>query len=164
LAGPRLIERDHGWKALVDEVKRLAKQGPVAVAGVMAKTAKRPDGSLTNVDLAVIHEFGTNELPERSFIRASYSKNEDEYVKMAAAATKRWLDAKGRVQMSALLRPIAMKMASDMKAFVTGNFVRPPSSPGVVARKAKKGKQGAATPVTLVDSGKMVGAITWDVR
>ena len=82
-----------------------------------------------------------------------------------------------------LLNLIGMKMAADMKGYITqGAGVPPPNAPATLARKLRKGSwkrkpmpalddfgrlkdPGAAgTPRPLVDTGRMVGSLTWLVR
>jgi hypothetical protein len=157
-------ERDRGWKALTEMLKRMAKAGHYAKAGVMERTAQRPDADLTNVELAVIHEFGTDTVPERSFIRAPYEANRPEYERQAAVAIAALLESQGKLQPKDVLAPIAMKMASDMQAYILDGKVQPPDAPATLERKAKKGSQSGQEPVTLVDSSKLLHSITWEAK
>jgi hypothetical protein len=155
-------ERDHGRKYLDDLTRLLAKQKHYAMAGVLGKTAKRGDGGLTNVELMLMHEFGTSTMPERSVIRKVFSARRAEYEKMLKRGTKLLVQGKFR-QPIQVMRPIAMKMASDMQDFIRQNRVTPPTGPAATQRKRAKGK-GPGDPVTLVYSGKLVRAITWDAK
>lgn len=162
------------------------------VAGVTGSkaTSERPDG-LTNVGLALIHEFGAPEVgvPQRSFILASYRKHHAEYRAMLATAVKRSIVAGVASGLAAaqeytrLLSLIGLKMSMDMKAFVVGGTqVPPPNAPATLARKLAQGKwkgknrpaldefgrlenpDAPGSPRTLVDTGRLVGSITWELR
>lgn len=162
------------------------------VAGVTGKnaTSERPDG-LTNVALALIHEFGAPEVgvPQRSFILASYRKHHAEYRAMLATAVKKAILAglasglAAAQEYTRLLSLIGLKMSMDMKAYVTqGPQIPPPNAPATLARKLNKGKwkrgakpkldefgrledpNAAGSPRTLVDTGRLVGSITWELR
>lgn len=180
----------------LEQLKKMADALTVGdayvVAGVTGKKAEeKSEGKPSSAELAVIHEFGAPEInvPARPFILATFDKHRQEYRRMLTVAVQKGVAAgvasglAGAQEYLRLLNLIGMKMASDIKAYVTqGAGVPPPNSPATLARKLRKGAwkrkpmpaldefgrlqdPGAAgTPRPLVDTGRMVGAITWLVR
>lgn len=177
-----LTDVDRGWKGLLSEAKRLAqRKHSYAKAGVLGQAAleqhEGDDGQvLTNVQLAVIHEFGVpGRVPERSFIRAPFDKHRAEYQALLRTMLGSFLDRK--VNVAQALGVVAMKMAFDMRAYVLdGAGVPPPNAPSTLRRKIAKGywkklspeklaaKIAEGTgPRPLVDTGQMVKTVTHEV-
>lgn len=147
---------------------------------------------LTNVRLALIHELGAPAagIPARPWVSGSYNKNRGTYRDMLTAVVRKAIVAgvtngiDGADTYLQGLKLIGLKMATDMKEYVVGGApIPPPNSPAVLARKLEKGQaelqrrqrkavkagKDPATvkvgdPRTLVDTGRMVGAVTWAVR
>ena len=162
------------------------------VAGVTGDGAtEERDGGMTHVKLALIHEFGCPEkqIPARPFIMPAFFEGKSTYQKMLQAVVRRSIVvgvAKGLEGAKEYMRGlglIGLKMAADMKAFVVGGSpVPPPNAPVTLARKIAKGKwkkgekpatdefgrladpSAKGAPRTLVDTGRMVGSITHEVR
>lgn len=144
---------------LQKNLKEIDARNHVAKAGLFGTNHGSEDG-LTNAELGVIHEYGTANIPARPFIGASFEKNKEGYKASLARAVKATLKATD-FPFTKLLAAIAAKMAVDMKKYVTaGAPIDPPNSPATAARKQAKGS-GTVRP--LVDTGRMVNAITWTV-
>lgn len=179
--------KDTGWKNIAQLVAKLAQEKVEVVAGVLEGPPRAPVGPaqnvpvrdretgrmkkrppkpepLTNVQLAIVHEFGTDTLPERSFIRASYAKGQPLYEKMAGDILKKCLESQGKKRPKDLLPALGMKMASDIKNYIVTSQVRPVQSPATAKRKAAKGSAQASAPTTLVDTGQLLKSVTWLVR
>ena len=140
--------------------------------------AKRPAGDLTNAELGIIHEFGTSRIPARPFIGAAFRKHAEEYRLLFRALVTKFVRAGDRSYLN-VLGLLGAKAAADFKNFVTaGSPIAPPNAASTIARKsrrddqiwqAKATKKGAVregpamAPRTLVDTGRMVGAITYAV-
>lgn len=124
-------------------------------AGVMSGNAQR-DGSeeLTNVDVAYIHEFGSleNSIPERSFVRAPFSKNREKYLDTLAAVVEKSFS--GKMKPAKGLELIGAQMAADMQNEIRRG-IPPANAPSTVARK------NSSKP--LIDTGQLVNSITWAV-
>lgn len=143
-------------------------------AGVIGAAAEADRGAgMTSARLALIHEFGAPEagIPARPFILPSFEKNREAYRRLLIGLIKTAV-FRGQMPFSKALALIGAKMAADMKAFVVGGApIPPPNSPATIARKLAKGAwkgrpapaEGPGSPRTLVDTGRMVGAITWEV-
>lgn len=146
---------------IATELKKLKKG--YAKAGVLASEKERDSGEVSNVDLAIIHEFGSPiaGIPERSFVRSAFTRNRQEYsatLKKLAAAL---IEGKGVQTAEKILGLVGAKMAADMKAAITKG-IAPPNAPAVYARKLAKGSANG-TPKPLVDTGQLLNSITWVV-
>lgn len=181
----------------LEELKKFAQALTVGdayvVAGFTGDAAQKKgsNGRPSSVELGLIHEFGAPEVgvPARPFILASFQKHRAEYRRMLEVAVRKGIAAgvvsgtKGAAEYLRLLNLIGLKMATDMKAYVTqGPPIPPPNAPATLARKMRKGswkkrampaldefgrlkEPGAAgTPRPLVDTGRMVGSITWALK
>lgn len=93
-----LVQAD--FKKLNNFLKQIA-QGWYVDVGIMGKKTNREDGEQTNAEIGFIHEFGTNKIPMRSFLRAP-------------------LFAKTEEILQAMTGPVELKkMAEDFPAFMT---------------------------------------------
>lgn len=175
---------DRGFKRLKKTVEEFkGGRGRVHVkVGVLGKSKEREGGKVSNVDLAMIHEFGAPEagIPERPFIRGSYDKHEAEYGEFLKKGLTQVFA--GKMSAKQALGLVGAKAASDVKAYVTsGPQIPPPNSERVWLEKMNKGADKLysrnakrkkpiegpfmpkKTPRTLVDSGQMVNSVTWQV-
>lgn len=154
---------DRGWNSLHVAMKAAARADSHVKVGVLGdKKNKRRDGEISNVELAVIHEFGTSTIPARSFIWATFEANRAKYKGLLKEQLTAIYKQKSTIEKA--LGILGATMASDIKARIAAG-IPPPNSPEVYARKAAKSYSGAApgSPVPLVDTGQLLGAITWAV-
>lgn len=173
-------------KQLVERLKKDLRGAHVKV-GVLASAGTREDdedaGPASNLEVAIYNEFGAPEanVPERSFLRASFLKNKPEYVqhleRLLKAAVERGYDVhKG-------LGIIGLKATNDVRSFIKdGEHVPPPNAASTIRRKVEKGRwkieqdhkktgaaiealeaEAAANVRTLVDTGQLVNSITHEV-
>jgi hypothetical protein len=151
---PSIIDKDHGWAALFKRVKEI-KDSYVKV-GVLADDAKGgmhvPGADLTVAEIAVVHEFGAGIVPERSFVRSTFDARREELVELGKKLMTGVID--GKIKLKPALDVMGSTLATAMKRKITeGAGVPPPNAPSTVAAK------GSSRP--LVDTGRMLGAITW---
>lgn len=89
-------------------------------------------------------------IPERSFLRAGYDKHRDDVLKKS---TKMVVDvASGSMSPDALYKGVGLELSSKIKDYATDL-----STPGKHPFTLDRG--GGGNP--LVDSGDMIGGITW---
>lgn len=122
-------------------------------SGVQANEATIDRDGITNAELAVIHEFGTTNNPERSFIRAPFDANVKSYDKLLKSGVK--AITAGRASKEKVLGVIGLKMVSDSVDAINDG-IAPANKPATV--KAK----GSSTP--LIDKGPLKQAITFVVK
>lgn len=131
--------------------------------GLIGGTVDSESG-MTQAELGIIHEFGsvTANIPPRPFISAAARKNQKKYAEALKAICKRVL-LKGE-NVPTLFGVLGAKAAADFKNFVTrGAPIPPENSPAVYERKKKLGRTSNGIVRTLVDTGRMVQAITFAV-
>ena len=140
---------------------RLKAAGNLAIAvGVLgekaaARTTSLESTRLTNVELGLIHEYGSPKagIPERSFLRSTFNEQREKVTLAAAkAAQKVYADAGGFEQR---LVQIGLYLAAAVKKKIVSK-IPPPNAPSTIARK------GSSTP--LVDTGQLLDSITHAVR
>lgn len=161
--GTGSVRRDTGGK-------RSAQTGIGAIGvGGRIGTGSVAKKGLTNAELAAIHEFGSADgrIPERSFLRSTFNANMPVYLQNLATLLERVFSGKMTVEKA--FNIMGAKISTDVKKYITtGAGVPPPNAPSTLARKIAKGawtKGGLLKtkyePRTLIDTGRMLAAITW---
>lgn len=175
----KLIDRDLGWKEFVQNVARM---GDARVkVGVMDDGEDYPEG-ITVAEVAAINEFGTEDgrIPERSFLRSTFDEKREELLVLAEMLTQRILFGKSTVEDA--MNVLGATLASAIKKTIADG-VDPPNAESTARRKAATGKTakyfnkpaetlgdalaqvGALAAVKpLVDTGRLMGSITWAVE
>ena len=137
---------------------------------------------MSHGEIAMVHEFGspTMNIPERPFVGPSIVENESTYVRMLTrlikavissvrplhgAALAAWKSGGMRPRTSMTLERalglLGLQASTDIKKRVTqGEPISPPNAPSVAARKQR---MGAGVVRTLVDTGRMIAAVSWAV-
>lgn len=170
-------ENSSGWKAIQRMLQSLRQGDSYVKAGVTGKAAveqhddEADDEGLTNVDLAVIHEFGVpGRIPARPFINGTFVLRRDEYVRRLRQLLPAVYEAK--ITIAFMLEVVGQQMASDMRTrMVEGTGIPPPLAASTIRRKRAKGawnKNGKAQaagqePRPLVETGRMRNSITHEV-
>lgn len=153
LAKSGVIVKDYGFRALfkrVDEIKNSYVK--VGVLGDDAKGGMHVPGSdLTVAEIAVVNEFGTEDIPERSFVRSTFDEKREELTRLGGKLMGSVID--GRMATKKALDIMGSTLATAMKLKITtGAGVPPPNAPSTIEKK------GSSRP--LVDEARMVNAIT----
>jgi len=155
---------DRGWKTLLQTAKQLSKRSPYVKVGVLGGPKnRRPGENLTNVELAIIHEFGAPRanIPERSFIRAPWHVKRKEYVDLLRLFLQATL-TRGAMTVHKALSLVGERIAADFKQSAPGT--PPPNAPSTLARKLSKTRPGSeGSPKTLMDTGRLIGSISYEV-
>ena len=133
---------------------------------VKVKVAPGTKGStevLDNVTLAVIHEFGAPSvgIPSRPFMRSAFDRNEGKYEQQLRLLVRGIYE--GKTSERQALGLMGLAMATDIKLGITsGTGIAPADSPATIRRKLAKGN-GKGAPRTLVDTGQLLGSVSWAV-
>lgn len=141
----------------VREVKggALPKRTKIEVTvGVHAAEAGSSHGEgLTVGDIATFHEFGTQTVPQRSFVRSWY----DERQAFIADTLRTQLQAviAGKRPIEQAAERIALAFEGDVKRRIAQN-IPPPLAPATIARKGSS--------VALIDTGQLRNAIRGQVK
>lgn len=101
--------------------------------------------------IAAVHEFGTDTIPERSFLRAGIRKNKAGYVRLNILNLRKVV--RGELTIDRALGRLAEQAKADVQMEITnGDF--PALDPETIRRK------GSSKP--LIDSGQMRQSVAWE--
>lgn len=185
----KVVDKDHGWKRMFQMARSLAG-GAYAKVGILdddkGGAQHGEGGDLTVAQIAVVNEFGTEDgkIPARSFVRATFDEQSANLQIMAHALLIQCFFGTNNMTVERALNILGAQLAAEIKKKVTtGAGVPPPNAPSTALRKASKGKTkkimgkeaktlgdamaqaGALASVrTLVDTGRMINAVTWAVQ
>jgi len=145
-AGKNVVrDRDFGMARLIAQMRR---NGAVVHAGVPADKP-RDGGGPSNLDVALLNEFGTSTIPERSFIRSTF---DEQRPRIEAALRKLGqLAMRQGSKHDALLVAYGQFLVGLIRKKITDG-VPPPNAQSTIDRK------GSSKP--LVDTGQLRKAIT----
>jgi hypothetical protein len=174
MSGPVTVI-DHGWNELRRTLELLRHGDAYVKVGIIGESAAKADPEhqgekgaagqpMTNVQLAVIHEFGSPEagIPERSFMRSTFDSHRAEYIAQLKTFVKGIYA--GKVTVRNALSLLGFKAKWDQKnAILKGAGIPPPLSEATVRAKIRKAawrKTPAPDPArSLVDTGILVRTI-----
>lgn len=116
------------------------------------ESAHYPEGTPVAY-VATIHEFGTEHIPARPFMRPAVADHGQEWMQLLAQGAQR--AAEGGISARDVLEMVTLKAAGDVgKAIVA--VTSPPLSPITIARKGKS--------KPLIDTGQMLQSVTGKVE
>jgi len=142
----------------LDGLEDIQKQvkGYVARVGVLSKDVNRTgEDGISNPELGVIHEFGNDKVPVRSFLRMPIETHKKEILKaMGGTMMRRAFAEKDYTKMFKLLGEKGRSIV--IQAFETGGFGQWPD----IAQSTKDAKGSSAI---LVDTAQLKNAISADV-
>lgn len=154
---PKATIKTNKWK----ELRTRLPKGSVLQVGVLAG-AGNAAGGISMIELAAIHEFGSpkNNIPQRSFIRSTLGRAEivQQFKQMTARFAKQIVD--GKLTEAQALGLLGAWMASQVKMTIKKRMTTGPDpqalKPATIARKK--------SDLPLVDTGRLINAITWSVK
>ena len=152
MADNEVIDKDLGWNDLLKSLARLESDSDKGVTvGVHGK-----EGS-DEVIKAASNEFGTETIPERSFLRSTMVEHEADIVKGLESAVSGALDNKRSFEHG--LGVLGEQAVGWVKRKII-DITQPPNAPSTIAGKIRRsGKEG--TP--LIDTGRMLQSIDWEI-
>ena len=159
----KVVDKDKGWKRLQELSKRLAADDVHVRVGVLddGRAGSDERDGITNGELAVMMEFGTRNAPARSWIGRTFDQKRAEVQVDMQRLLGHLVD--GKITIDKALNVLGAKYSAEVKNTVTqGEQIPPPNAPSTLARKMAKTRAGAANAArTLIDTGRMIGAVTW---
>lgn len=142
-----ITEKDLGWAHIKKEMAKMAKKPFVKVgyqgeSGVKKhqdpKTVGPPPPNVpTVVDIATFHEFGTEDIPERSHLRATMDRNAAKYQSTMADLKDKILDASSGVTTEKALGLMGQMATGDVKAYIRGG-IDPALAESTIRRKNRR--------------------------
>ena len=139
---------DKGWNRIRRELRRAAVQE--VVVGI--QQGEMNDGQAI-AEYAAYNEFGTENIPERSFMRSTFDEN--------LSGIKQDMDRrygqvlKGELDVSRALGLIGLRHQDQIKDKI-GSNLPPPNAPATIEKKGSS--------KTLIDTGAMKNSIHYLVR
>lgn len=151
-----VIDRDRGYNAIVARLKALdgvgAKVGILSSAGVHKASGEATSEPLDVAEIAAVHEFGNDGMPERSFLRAGIDGSATLISTATATLSGKVLD--GQLTPAQAAGQLGLLGVREVQRKITdGPFV--PNAPATIEAK------GSSRP--LIDSGQMRRAVTHEV-
>jgi len=107
----------------------------------------------TMAEVAFYNEFGTEHIPERSFLRSTVDANAGKYAKLYEKLMGAVFEGKLTVRQAMGL--LGEKARADVRKTIRSD-VPPPNAPATLRRKK--------STKTLVDTGQLSQSITYEVR
>lgn len=159
-------DKDRAWKGAIKHpaLARIHKRDAHVKVGVLSNGAGAP-GQIGVVELAAIHEFGSPaaNIPERSFIRRTFHDRTADLQRVMGNLAK--LIVAEKLTMEQALNQLGGLGAAWVKATIVEGRVEPKSKRETDVRKNRRaGKPDNAPTTTLVDTGRMMNALTWAVQ
>lgn len=164
--GSQVVRDD---RRLYDQIRReLVKMRRMAVTvGIHADAATRSGGGIDNVTLGAIHEFGTSNVPERSFLRSTVDQDPTilEFAQAQADAV-----VHGQMTADQAGERIGVVTADRVKRRIRSG-IAPALAPQTIERKLAKGAHGGGlqslasnAAVPLIDGGQLINSIDYKVQ
>lgn len=145
------IIKDFDPRKLDDLLKRLGGPATVNVGFPATGEQHRESEGMSVAEVAAVHEFGSLNMPERSFLRAGIRKNLKAYHQLNKKTLRQVL--LGRMTLVHALGLLGEQAKSDVQTEITdGDFA--PLSEATIKRK------GSSKP--LIDSGQMRQSVAWE--
>lgn len=152
-----VTDRDRGYK---DLMRRLGGAQSVSVlVGVRStgtELALSDDGIVSvSPDIAEIaawNEFGTDRVPERSFLRATITEHRSKYLRLLRQAAEHIID--GMAPLVAYGR-VGLQAVADVQRRIRDR-IPPPNAPATIARKG--------SDVPLIDTGRLRQSIDYTIE
>jgi len=133
---------------MIARYRQIARDKPFVAVGLLE------GASQVVLDRGRWHEFGTENVPQRSFMRSTMKKNKKRY---EALATKLAVAiVKGKRTTEDAMNYLGDEMASDIKATI-GRNIAPALQPETLASKKRKGY--ARPGIALMATGEMIATI-----
>lgn len=118
--------------------------------GIHSDAGAGPDG-VTNAAKGAWNEFGTQDIPERSFLRSTINEQRKKYVDNMGKIAKSSIQ--GKYTPEAGMGRLGRQAEQDIKAKIVA--IKTPAN----AESTKAQKKGADNP--LIDNGDMLNSVRW---
>jgi hypothetical protein len=145
-----VIDKDMGWRQIEINIKQF--QGRQIKIGLMGNETVE---GVSVVDYAVYNEFGTSRIPSRPFMATTADRYREQTLIVAQNIVGQVIDLKYSVN-TALARLGAWYQAQVQKTIRDAKEWAVPNAPGTIRQK------GSSSP--LIDTGRMIGAVRYEVK
>jgi hypothetical protein len=154
----KVTKKSPFYKWLESKSKKTSEVKIGVLSAEFGKGHNGAEGTATVGDIAIIHEFGTDRIPERSFIRKAAIEFELEWRKFAKLYITKFIS--GQIDERTLYGIMGLKIQSDIKKRMTEGL-EPPLSP--VTIEIRRQKRGVASTKPLIDTAQLLNSIDFQV-
>ncbi len=116
------------------------------------------EGDEETAFIARVHEFGTDTIPQRSFLRSTLAANRTRYIALSKTAMQKYVD--GDWTMKKSIASVGIEIQADIKRTIMKG-VAPALAEETVKAKMRKGLSRART--ALYASGKLYNSIRYRI-
>lgn len=154
LAGADSMSIEVNDSVLRKLIKRITGSPSRVQVGVLSGKGaeQKVDGKLTMAGLAAIHEFGTKDIPERSFIRSSFNPPSADQEKLQKVLAKKIYTG---MRVSNALDLLGVWGAAHVQERISKREIKQELSPRTVAKKKSE--------TALIDTGRLRQSISHKV-
>ena len=149
-----IVDKDLGWKKFKAEMEQAAKK-PHAVVGVWGEKASETHANsvVPNILIATVHEFGTDQIPERSYIRNTVDLKGKEIESTMAKQVD--LISLGKATTETVLERLGLFVKGLIQRRISDGIPPPLKEKTIERKKSSK---------PLVDTGQLRASILHEVR
>jgi hypothetical protein len=141
---------------ILKKLKKNLEEAPELLVGVPQDAIPYPDGTPVAL-VGAVHEFGSSNVPERSFIRTAINENLDKYIGMAERGSKKVVE--GKLSFEQVANLIGTEAQGDIQDKITEI-----STPALAASTLRQREKKGSTPNPLVDTGQLRQSIRYEIR
>lgn len=154
-----VVDLDLGFGEIIEEIQALNKHSLLVGIQEKTKTKYQPgrkkiqSPGINIANYAAENEFGTDKIPQRSFMRTSFDENIDQIEKLLSKEYGKVID--GQSTLKQALNIVGLAMTGLIQAKIR-KITYPPNSTKTIAEK------GSSKP--LIDFGQMIASIRHVVK
>ncbi len=152
MASSRVIDKDTGFKNFFKALGEL--DGLQLKVGINEPEASIDRDGISLGEVALVHEMGGGNVPQRSFVRATVDENIVRYSREMEKIVEGTAAERFRRNRKAVLQQFGNRVALDMKKKIAGH-IPPPLTDATIAAKT-----GPVPQTPLVDTGMLIQSIT----
>lgn len=144
-----------GVNELKNEINKIVKDldAPMVTVGIHEDAADPPEGEINMATLGAVHEFGTDNIPERPWLQPGFESGLKDYEEIMAEGIDEAVTEGTDITKS--LNQVGVLAVGRVQEYMT-NLKAPPNKPATVKRK------GSSNP--LIDEGLMRSSVNYKLE
>lgn len=148
----KVKDLDKGYKKLVNRLTDAWSTKHTVKVGIFESEGAADHGGVSVLEVAIWNEFGTENIPSRSFVRAWFDENQAKCQQAITAMMR--AAAQGKYTTNQALELLAQRFVGEMQKRIAAG-IEPANAPSTVARK------GSSKP--LINTGQLRSSLTYAV-
>lgn len=157
--GSGVVEfKDEVWRRMLRSIEAASSNATVEV-GILAEAGEH-DGGISMIELAAIHEFGSPAagIPQRSFIRATAERTTGELATMCGKLVTEFVQ--GTMPIERQLGKLGAWFTGQIRQTIKKRLTTGPEAQA----NAESTVRAKGSSLPLVDTGRLLGSLTWKVN